>query len=277
MMPSRALTKRAETLWFLSTGGAACRADAVAGLHGAHCIANSTAAGVYPMIRSGILVANMTVSNFRSRRSSPLFRAIQTAAFAVLVALVSTAALLASTGASRAESVYSFATTPGRLPKNVVPTHYAIDLKPDHHHPRRFRFRGGGYQGSRVHGSPGPQRSRHGPSVGVARGRDGAGGGDYVAAQSADRDAGVSACARGWAAQAAYRVHRPHQQFRPRPFRRRLSDRAWPQADDRDRTGAGRCAPGVSVLGRAGFQSELRAVCDRAAELSRALQHADCA
>jgi aminopeptidase N len=83
------------------------------------------------MIRSGILVANMTVSNFRSRRSSRLFCAIQTAAFAVVVALVSTAALLASTGVSRAESIYSFATTPGRLPKNVVPTHYAIDLKPD--------------------------------------------------------------------------------------------------------------------------------------------------
>ena len=39
--------------------------------------------------------------------------------------------LVAGSGVARAESVYSFATTPGRLPKNVVPTHYAIDLKPD--------------------------------------------------------------------------------------------------------------------------------------------------
>jgi aminopeptidase N len=83
------------------------------------------------MIRSGILVANMMVSNSRFRRSSPLFRATQIAAFAAVVALVSVSALLAGAGVSRAESVYSFATTPGRLPKNVVPTHYAIDLKPD--------------------------------------------------------------------------------------------------------------------------------------------------
>src|SRR5260370_34207804 len=60
-----------------------------------------------------------------ARRSSPLFRAIQMAALAII------AALAAGSGVARAESVYSFATTPGRLPKNVVPTHYAIDLKPD--------------------------------------------------------------------------------------------------------------------------------------------------
>src|SRR6202035_4832778 len=60
-----------------------------------------------------------------ARRSSPLFRAIQMAALAIV------AALLAGSGVALAESVYSFATTPGRLRKNVVPTHYAIDLKPD--------------------------------------------------------------------------------------------------------------------------------------------------
>jgi len=54
-----------------------------------------------------------------------LFRAIQ------ITALAFVAALIAGSGVARAESVYSFATTPGRLPKNVVPTHYAIDLKPD--------------------------------------------------------------------------------------------------------------------------------------------------
>ena len=54
-----------------------------------------------------------------------MFRAIQ------IVALAFGAALIAGSGVARAKSVYSFATTPGRLPKNVVPTHYAIDLKPD--------------------------------------------------------------------------------------------------------------------------------------------------
>ena len=54
-----------------------------------------------------------------------MFRAIHVAALAVV------ASLIVAVGAARAESVYSFATTPGRLPKTVVPTHYAIDLKPD--------------------------------------------------------------------------------------------------------------------------------------------------
>jgi aminopeptidase N len=77
------------------------------------------------MIRSGILLGNMIAGNPLSRRSLPLLRAIQIAAFAFVAALV------AGGGVSRAESVYSFATTPGRLPKNVMPTHYTIDLKPD--------------------------------------------------------------------------------------------------------------------------------------------------
>ena len=34
-------------------------------------------------------------------------------------------------GAAWAEQVFSFDTTPGKLPKNVVPVHYAIDVKPD--------------------------------------------------------------------------------------------------------------------------------------------------
>src|SRR5205085_375207 len=43
----------------------------------------------------------------------------------VLIALV-----IAAAGAS-AEQPYSFAATPGKLPKTVVPIHYAIDLRPD--------------------------------------------------------------------------------------------------------------------------------------------------
>src|SRR3954470_11117669 len=39
--------------------------------------------------------------------------------------------LLAAGALARAEPVFSFAATPGKLPKTVVPTHYAIDLKPD--------------------------------------------------------------------------------------------------------------------------------------------------
>ena len=58
------------------------------------------------------------------RRSFPsLGRA---AAFAATLAL-----LLSMVGSVRAEPTYSFDTTPGRLPKTVVPAVYAIDLVPD--------------------------------------------------------------------------------------------------------------------------------------------------
>ena len=39
--------------------------------------------------------------------------------------------ITAWTGRAAAEAPFSFATTPGKLPKTVVPVHYAIDLKPD--------------------------------------------------------------------------------------------------------------------------------------------------
>ena len=38
---------------------------------------------------------------------------------------------LLATGSSGAEPTYSFAATPGKLPKTVVPVHYALDLQPD--------------------------------------------------------------------------------------------------------------------------------------------------
>src|SRR5258708_3469504 len=38
--------------------------------------------------------------------------------------VVATLALVAASGGAAAEPVYSFETTPGRLPKTVVPTHY---------------------------------------------------------------------------------------------------------------------------------------------------------
>jgi aminopeptidase N len=41
------------------------------------------------------------------------------------------ALMLSMSGAALAEQVFSFDTTPGKLPKNVVPIKYAIELKPD--------------------------------------------------------------------------------------------------------------------------------------------------
>jgi aminopeptidase N len=39
--------------------------------------------------------------------------------------------LLLAAGSSRAEPTFSFAATPGKLPKTVVPIHYSLDLQPD--------------------------------------------------------------------------------------------------------------------------------------------------
>jgi aminopeptidase N len=59
-------------------------------------------------------------------------RRLRSAAWrASLGAAVLVAALAAGQGVASAESVYSFASTPGRLPKAVIPVHYAIDLVPD--------------------------------------------------------------------------------------------------------------------------------------------------
>src|SRR5438094_148366 len=45
--------------------------------------------------------------------------------------LAAIAIVIALGGSAAAEPGYSFATTPGKLPKSVVPTHYAIELEPD--------------------------------------------------------------------------------------------------------------------------------------------------
>src|SRR5262252_1102738 len=63
------------------------------------------------------MIAEKLTSNLRSNRLAQFA--------AALIALALTA-----TGAA-AESRYSFETTPGKLPKAVVPTHYAIELEPN--------------------------------------------------------------------------------------------------------------------------------------------------
>jgi aminopeptidase N len=50
---------------------------------------------------------------------------------AARIAGITLAALLVLTGSGGAEPGYSFDTTPGKLPKTVVPTHYAIELEPN--------------------------------------------------------------------------------------------------------------------------------------------------
>jgi hypothetical protein len=54
----------------------------------------------------------------------PLRRALRPIALALM-------ALLVAAAGARAEAPYSFAATPGKLPKTAVPLHYAIELAPD--------------------------------------------------------------------------------------------------------------------------------------------------
>src|SRR4051794_29981420 len=48
-----------------------------------------------------------------------------------MLALVFVVLVFVVSGAVRAEPVFSFDATPGKLPKTVVPIHYSIELRPD--------------------------------------------------------------------------------------------------------------------------------------------------
>ncbi len=54
----------------------------------------------------------------------------RTISITAIVAIALASAPAAATSLARAEAPYAFTSTPGRLPKNVVPTHYRIDLTP---------------------------------------------------------------------------------------------------------------------------------------------------
>ena len=55
---------------------------------------------------------------------------VRTASLARYVGAMLAVVLVASC-AARAEAVFSFDATPGRLPKTVVPINYSIELRPD--------------------------------------------------------------------------------------------------------------------------------------------------
>src|SRR5262245_66636198 len=58
-----------------------------------------------------------------SSRKPPFVHRILHLGLALLMALAA--------GRATAESAFSFGATPGKLPKTVVPVHYALDLTPD--------------------------------------------------------------------------------------------------------------------------------------------------
>ena len=66
-------------------------------------------------------------ARIRGRRARPARVAVRS--LAMLAAIFALACTV--TGGAAAESVFSFDATPGKLPKTVVPVHYAIELEPD--------------------------------------------------------------------------------------------------------------------------------------------------
>src|SRR5437867_12367140 len=60
-------------------------------------------------------------------RGEPMIRSLNFSARVLMGAF----ALLVLLTAARADAPYSFDTTPGQLPKTVVPIHYTLDLQPD--------------------------------------------------------------------------------------------------------------------------------------------------
>src|SRR5271167_739217 len=51
--------------------------------------------------------------------------------YPAVVLAAALALLLPASAPTRAESVFSFDTSPGKLPKTIIPLHYAIELVPD--------------------------------------------------------------------------------------------------------------------------------------------------
>ena len=181
--------------------------------------------------------------------------------------------MIVVTGAVRAEPVFSFDATPGKLPKTVVPISYSIELRPDaeslalpgvevidievREPTARLTLNAVNttFASVTADDSRGARRRRA-----RCRGRDG--------------DVHFRAAARSGRASAAHRVYGADQQVRPRFLLRRLSDRQRREAAIDQQARAGGRAADISVLGRAGLQGEFRPDRDGAAPFPRGRQHA---
>ena len=172
------------------------------------------------------------------------------------------AALLAigliAAGAAVAEPAYSFDTTPGKLPKTVVPIHYAIDLK--------LNLESRTIAGSEVVEievrEPTARLVLNAGNMKLTAATIDNGAQKAAIALDDDfrgRDADLSAAARRRPPSAAHRLHRTHRQIRPRPLPDRLSDRPGQEADGNQPSRARGRPQSVPVLGRAGLQGDIRA------------------
>ena len=183
-------------------------------------------------------------------------------------------AMMLWASAALAEPLYSFDTSPGNLPKSVVPSRYAIELAPDL---QKLAIAGSETIDIEVRepvSRGGAERGRYRDRGGLDR-RWRAARRGLVRSRSRDRDAFL--CQRALAG--------PHK-LQPASLRRRSTRSAagcstsiirprWRrQADDLEPARARGCAAHLSLLGRARVQGELRAHRDGAAGFPRGQQHA---
>ena len=164
------------------------------------------------------------------------------------LAAAAAALVLSISGAAAAEPVFSFDSAPGKLPKTVIPVHYAIELTPDL---RTLALPGVETIDIEVReptAQAHPQCGQHHLRISDRR-RRGAARRRHAGCRGRNRDAGVSAAARHRPASPAHRLHGADQQVRHRAVQRRLSDRQGRQAHDFEQARAGRCAADLSVLG----------------------------
>ena len=165
------------------------------------------------------------------------------------------ALMIVVSGAARAEPVFSFDATPGKLPKTVVPINYSIELRPD---AESLALPGVEVIDIEVR-EPTARLTLNAVNITFASvtADDGAERAD-VALDAAAETATLHfrAAARRRRASAAHRVYGADQQVRPRLLLRRLSDRRRREADVDEQARARGRAADLSVLGRAGLQGE---------------------
>ena len=181
-------------------------------------------------------------------------------------------ALIAVSGAA-AEPAFSFDATPGKLPKTVVPIHYAIELKPNL---ETLALAGSEVVDIEVR-EPTARLVLNAENMTLSVGhhrRRSAERQDRARQRRRDRDTHLSAAACRRPPPAAHRLHGADRQVRFRPLRRRLSDRQGQQADDLEPSRARGRPPRLPLLGRAGLQGDVRAHRHRAALVPRGQQHA---
>ena len=160
-------------------------------------------------------------------------------------------------GAACAEPVFSFDTTPGKLPKTVVPISYSIELRPD---AESLALPGVEVVDIEVREPTAridAQCGQHDVCCRHHRRRRSSAPTSRSMPPRRPRRSLLRSRSRPGAHRLRIEFHGADQQVRPRLLLRRLSDRQRHEADVVEQTRTVRRAADISVLGRARLQGEL--------------------